>query len=160
LNRDDFYMLIEMSIACVFGGVVARQVKVSYETRRNSQRRDELLIQALQEGDSPQPAVNRPQLSGKRAEMERLLLSLRTAADELAASLAAEADSGWNVVSLDPDRQTLGQQWQAARTGVARAQQTYDRASNEYREFVQALPVPLRAKAAERGIAAMTSVHA
>jgi hypothetical protein len=140
-------MLIELSVTCAIGAVIAREVQRRRGIRRDGQRRQHLMIQALRQTDTDQRAFKRPHRSVTGAEMERLLSQLRAAADILVDALAQEDASG------------PGDQWSAARLAVSQAQEVYDQAVCEYREFVQGLPVPLRAKAAERGIAAMTAIH-
>ena len=88
--------------------------------------------------------------------MDRLLERLTKSADTLAEALAAESDAS----QLSADSAVPIDRWKEARARVAQAQEVHNRAVIEYREFVQDLPVPLRAKAAERGIVAMKVSHA
>jgi hypothetical protein len=66
---------------------------------------------------------------------------------------------GWNLGGRAAESQVVFEHWQIARRAIGQAQETYDQAVNEYREFVQGVPAPLRAKATEKGMVAMTICH-
>jgi hypothetical protein len=122
--------------------------------RRNQQnrdlRREQLLIRALQEARSEVWTGSKLHLSDTRLEMELLLMNLRTSAETLTDALAAEAEKGNRAITTDSDGVTCLGQWQDAQSDVEQAQEVYNDALDEYREFLRALPPPLQAKAAER----------
>jgi hypothetical protein len=153
-------MLLTISIACTVGALVGQQVARRYTHYRGSQRRGQLLVQALRETGSGPLTPSKAHLSPRRAEMENLLAGLQAASEALAVALETEALTGQAVDNGDgPEPYTL-QHWQAARAAVGLAQETYNQAAGDYREFVQTLPPPLRAIAAQRGFVAMTANRA
>jgi hypothetical protein len=82
--------------------------------------------------------------------MDVLLEELEAVSEALTKALAAEADLGGNYSeTLNPS--SCMARLHEARTQVQRAHEAYIRKANAYRQFVQSLPPPLRAKAIERG---------
>ena len=87
--------------------------------------------------------------------MELLLMNLSTKAEMLAEALAAEAESGETAIADTESSQYCLRRWQESRRAVAQAQKAYAEATDEFHEFLQTLPPPLQARAAERGAFAL-----
>jgi hypothetical protein len=142
--------------ACLAGMVAMLEARRRRQQQRKAwQRHEQLLIHGLRLRGMDRPAAKQ-HLSERRAEMDRLLERLKKSADVLAEALATESHAS----QLSPDSAVPIDRWKEARARVAQAQEVHNRAVIEYREFVQELPVPLRAKAAEQGIVAMKVSHA
>jgi len=89
--------------------------------------------------------------------MEQLLAEIRTAADLLVCALANE--EGLRRMALetqDPAEDSQIERLQMYRERAEQLQAEYYDSVERYREFVQSLAPPLRAKAAERGQDVMT----
>jgi hypothetical protein len=89
------------------------------------------------------------------ADMESLLLQVRGAAEALVAALAYEAQFGGTLLAVCVKDESLFEQWKVSRSATEQSQEVYNQAFEHYRNFVQSLPAPLRAKAAARGGAIM-----
>jgi hypothetical protein len=131
-----------------------------YLQRRESRRREQLLIHGLQRATIEWPMLNRHLISSRRLEMETLLANVRAAADALVTALAAEEQVGAKVCASDASDRSLFDQWQSTRRVDEQAHEVYNQAVQEYREFLHSLAPPLRAEAAKRGCIAMTLARA
>ncbi|HTS65454.1 MAG TPA: hypothetical protein VMH28_25710 [Candidatus Acidoferrales bacterium] len=119
------------------------------EERRRLRRREQLLIDCLQHGGQDSGGARRmANFSGKKLEMELLLLELESAGEDLSKALSVESASG----------KLLGE-WQGARRDVDAAEERYRTAVAAYQSFLHALPPPVRASAEERGTRAMERPH-
>jgi hypothetical protein len=128
--------------------------------RLRSKRREQLMIQGLQQATTEWQGLNRGFVSGRQLEMEILLTNVKTAADALVAALAAEAELGALLCESDGKDPSLRLQWEASRRTGEQAHEVYNEGIQEYREFVQSLAPPLRLQAAQRGYQVMTIARA
>jgi hypothetical protein len=131
-----------------------------YQQRRESRRREQLLIQGLHKANIEWPMLNRHLVSARRQEMETLLTNVRDAATALVAALAAEEQVGAKACASDASDRSVFEQWQTTRRVDEQAHEVYNQAVQEYREFLHSLAPPLRAEAAKRGCIAMTLARA
>ncbi len=148
-------MVVQLSIASAAATAAGMWLN-SYQQRRQSMRREQILVRGLQRVNSESPVSRRKFVSDRQAEMETLLAKLRVAADALVAALDVEGRLGSQVVASDADGSSLFEQWQASRRANERAHDVYNQAVQEYREFLYSLAPPQRAEAAKRGCIAMS----
>jgi hypothetical protein len=132
----------------------------NYRRRRQSRRREHVLIQGLHRANITRPVVNRRLVSMRQSEMEGLLERVSTTADILLEALAAEKLAVDRVREGPANDLFLFEEWQACRRADERAHDAYNLATQEYREFVQSLAPPLRAEADRRGYTVMIVHHA
>ena len=145
----------EILIAGLLGALATLEARRRYERCKSMRKHEQLLLQGLRLRGIDQP-LSRKCLSERRAEMEQLLAQLKTSADALAEALAVESGS----IPGTAESIAAASEWKLARGAVTDAQEAYNRAARDYREFIEALPLPLRAKAVERGTAFMRVSHA
>lgn len=128
-------MVMEISV----GSAVATAVGVwlrYHQARRQSRRREQLLIQGLHQANTEWQGLNRFLVSGRQLEMEILLTNVKTAADALVAALVAEEGLGAKLCESDGNDPSLRVQWEAGRRAGEQAHEVYNQAIQEYREFV------------------------
>jgi hypothetical protein len=142
-----FLLLIAAPLVCAIGSVIAGRA----EQHRQSQRRKQLLIQALPELGSDRPTTTVPDFSDRRLEMELLLMNLSAKAGMLVEALASEAGAGETAIAGTESTQSALRRWQEARKAAVQAQEVYAEAIDEFHQFLHTLPPPLRARATERG---------
>jgi hypothetical protein len=148
-------MMMQVSI----GSAVMTAVGIGmnyYQQRQQSRRREQLLILGMQQANIEWPAMKRQLISTRQLEMETLLANVRTAADGLVAALACEEQTGAQVCAGDRMEPFCFPQWESSRRSAEQAHEDYNRAVQEYREFVHSLAPPQRAEAAKLGCTAMT----
>lgn len=119
-------------------------------------RKQTMLIKGIRQAEQ---SVHRPRAhaSASAMEMEQLLTDIRTAADLLVCALATE--EGLRRMALEtqgPADNSHIERLQMYRDRAEQLQAEYYECVERYREFVQSLAPPLRAKAAERGQDVMT----
>lgn len=159
MKARDILMLIEISIGAAVSTAVGIRLK-NYRRLRQSRRREQLLIQGLHQTSIDRPVLTRRLVSTRQSEMESLLLHVRARGEVLVAALAAEAQLGGTLCAEPTKDESLFEQWKVTRSVAEQAEEAYEQAVEQYREFVQSLPPPMRASAAERGVTAMSIAHA
>jgi hypothetical protein len=152
-------MIIQVTTVSALSTAVGIALQ-NYRRRRQSRRREDILVQGLHRANISNPVMNRHLVSARQSEMEGLLENVRAAADVLLAALAAEKQAGGKVCEASADDPSLFAEWSSSRRADERAQEAYDLAVQEYREFVQSLAPPLRGAAAKRGYTVMILARA
>jgi hypothetical protein len=132
----------------------------NYRRSRQSRHREQILIQGLHQANISQAVPNRHLVSVRQSEMEGLLENVRIAADGLLAAFAAEKEASVKLSAAPENNPALFEEWSASRRADEQAHEDYDLAIQEYREFIQSLAPPLRAKAAKRADTVMILARA
>jgi hypothetical protein len=96
------------------------------------------------------PIAWREQAFARQSEMEALLGKVHTAAEKLVRALETEAGINRRLDG-SPGTLELLPQFIEARQALVEAQNNYDLANDEYRQFVASLPPVSRPMAARRG---------
>ena len=146
--------IVPMGSAFVSAMVVG--LKILQRQKMARCRKQTIFIKGLHQAEH---SLQRPRAhaSASAQEMEQLLTEIRTAADSLVCALANE--EGLRRMALDtqdPAEDAHIERLQMYRERAEQLQAEYYDSVEKYREFVQSLAPPLRAKAAERGQDVMT----
>ena len=149
-------MTVIVPMGSVFVSAMVVGLKLLERQKMARFRSQTILIKGIRQAEH---SLQRPRAhaSATAQEMEQLLSDIRTAADLLVCALANE--EGLRRMALetqDPAEDSQIERLQMYRVRAEQLQAEYYESVERYREFVQSLAPPLRARAAERGQDVMT----
>jgi hypothetical protein len=146
-------MTVIVPMGSVFVSAMVVGLKLIERQKMARFRQQTIFIKGIRQAEN---SLQRPRVhaSASAQEMEQLLAEIRTAADLLVCALSTE--EGLRRMTLETGDPSQSERLQTYRERAEQLQAEYYDTVERYREFVQSLAPPLRAKAAERGQDVMT----